>query len=1575
MIDFIINKKFSEKHIDEFSSVVFKEIKFNKRKKINFDLSNVEWISNQNLLFLTSLWKYLIETEIDFKVKLFKDNFNEINHREAKNIIQLWEIWKVYQILPANEDLKIYFNITSNSSINTLIEKFDIVVDDTFFERYGITPFITLNKIENFNDFKLLKQEIEPIYLLNNVIKDKVKENNCEHPFLHNTLSAIITRELYENFLDHFNKNLFDTDNNWAFLSLSLKKKLINYDSERLESNFYEEEIPETINFFKDNNGNFKNDPLIQFSFIDFGTSIIETIRDEYLRDNNLTDSIYHKPNDILRYAFKHNSSRHPISHKFSNIEKIIPRGLFDILSIVKRYKGLIIIRSGGGKIFYDFSNSDKSIDESCNEFGSKEDNFYGNFITIYIPPLIEHKKFNYTSIKPHYKINKAVKTKESYLSLFELLDKITLNNFTKSELYTKGLEELDIQLKRKNSNFIFFDFQGWEFDRRLTKIFIFYLTTTYDINIEKSITIINPPDREFLININIELSDLLENLVSFQTHPVPFIYFNSLNEDLSIYWTGVFNETDNEVLDGILLEIPDLRKDDFVQPENVTGNIIFLDKMGNIQTNMPNQERFIKFYKEAYFKLENDSIETTMENAINYGENNCIYICSGNYYTEKYITIDEIILNNFRNNNFSRLLFNRIRRVVDDIDDYIFISVTSMNNKILRSMISQNLIDQEKSIFLENYHYKLKDFKDQNPLKSNSKYILVCELIATGSLTNKIYNELKTDYNSSLEYVAVYINTLGDGEMDLIVDELKDKIIYLKRDEINKHHIKKLSEQEIDKDIVRINPFTNQPILKSLEKTNISESIILNIDDFFEGIGEDKFKIKYLDFYGSIQSYFFDLKSILIEKGNSIVEKIFNEINVEIKSNIEVIFYPKNSGAAFIDFDYLTDKILLNHSIPYFEIERFQTSDGFKFPHLSSFYENISTKKKILIIDDSSNSGNSLQQLIDEIIFFDVKEIVVLVLLSRISDEKLEFLSRIKKIKGDKSEIKISILYGCHINIPTYKTDSNPNNLELNWLKQLRSIQNIPSKIYTISEKISNEIATIPIKDFDLDYKYLPWRKGKNKLSKKTLSKTRNEVGKILGHRFYTENFNYFNDILVLKKDFQNPEYTKIIEELVSVFLYEPFLYNPFKKILPDIVAILEELIEFILFSKHINHSKLLFYHWDKQDLVHLFFIIFNDKELVDKISISENFERIINFCGSNNLMALNYIFYKLLKYVPIDRTEIEIKPYSGDVKLVLEKIVQANSEQFNQTILREIKYFKSFLSTLPSDKKFNSLLSKVASNYGKLTDDKEHSHAIKALYDKFRMKLIILKNKYYAELAEELFSDWENIEMFINDILKLSSTFPNFFMIHYNKIEGNEENSLINLWSYFSENIKGINSESDLSVIEKKLDWFKIFFLDKNVVQEDQLNRFYNVFSQITTPNVVKLIKSGIRSYNENLSSFNSTKKMVEYNLTTNFTEKVKLDFPYVYFKELILNEIIKNLEHRDDNCIVNIDIQIKKRIVTLTIENKKKNSENRIGGNGIRLISKLNNYPNEFVTYKNNSLDELNESFIQVLTFEIT
>jgi len=100
----------------------------------------------------------------------------------------------------------------------------------------------------------------------------------------------------------------------------------------------------------------------------------------------------------ILEYAFNYLSSRHPIDEKFLNRESI-PRGLYDLLSIVRRYQGLVIARSNYGKILFDFSD-DKTITEFIHYFESNiKPYFPGTIITLFIPESKED--ISLRSIKP----------------------------------------------------------------------------------------------------------------------------------------------------------------------------------------------------------------------------------------------------------------------------------------------------------------------------------------------------------------------------------------------------------------------------------------------------------------------------------------------------------------------------------------------------------------------------------------------------------------------------------------------------------------------------------------------------------------------------------------------------------------------------------------------------------------------------------------------------------------------------------------------------------------------------------------------------------------------------------------------------------------------------------------------------------------------------------------------------------------------------------------------------------------------------------------------------------------------
>ena len=311
-----------------------------------------------------------------FKKSFYKENvtFNvvflqkgielsQISKRILIQILQLWEIWEIWSIVD-EMDYSAYFDLNHSSvkSIKDYLKtdyRFYSENTKALYDRYGITPFQILNNIENYKDDLVIK-ELNPIFSLNQVIERKLRETNCIHPFINQTLSSIITKELYENFLDHHSQSFFGKNSSLSFMSMALREKLHNQNPKIIERNILGEELPEYIDFFK-TNGKFLNRAIIQYSFLDFGIGIVESLRKEYLNRNSNKFNIENlSDNEILEFAFNYDSSRHPINSNIDDREVFIPRGLFDLLTIVKRYKGLIIIRSNDGRIIYNFSsNSD----------------------------------------------------------------------------------------------------------------------------------------------------------------------------------------------------------------------------------------------------------------------------------------------------------------------------------------------------------------------------------------------------------------------------------------------------------------------------------------------------------------------------------------------------------------------------------------------------------------------------------------------------------------------------------------------------------------------------------------------------------------------------------------------------------------------------------------------------------------------------------------------------------------------------------------------------------------------------------------------------------------------------------------------------------------------------------------------------------------------------------------------------------------------------------------------------------------------------------------------------------------
>jgi len=1589
-MSFKFKNKFSEKHIDEFIQVVYEFINSKKKKLFLFDFSQTERIANQNLLLLSSIFKYFVEEDIEFKIKLFQDNFNNITKRQSENAILLWEKWIVYQFIPNDKDLTNYFILNNKRAIRTSLEllkkKYKLASQDKLYNTYGITPFTYLPQLDDFQDISVLRNIINPIYLLNDSVKDTLTKYNCEHPFLNNTLSAIITKELYENFLDHFESPFFKSKGDWAFLSLALKTNLINNDQSLLEKNFEEEELSETKSFFYDEeNKIFKNENYIQFSFLDFGEGIVNSLFDEYnkIEDNGL----FHDENNILKFAFQHNSSRHPISGRYQNIEKLIPRGLFDVITIVKRYQGLLIVRSNKGKIAYDFSNG-KNIAKAYRSFGNKDVFFPGTFITIYIPPLQEiDNDFDYSSIKPiTTALNYSEKIPEAYLSLFSIINELSTQNHSKSVLYQKSIEKLRQLLLETNKLLIFIDFQGWEIDSRITKVLLFYLATDYNINLNKNIVIINPPKEDYLRILNNELFELLQETKTFQTHPLPFIFFDNQSEELSIYWFGVYNENDVIKLNDLLFgnDKFDLRKSDFEDPKRITEKFNWFDNKGNLLTIFPNGTRISKFHKKIQSKYEEKLIQellnpSILETKSTIQANKKLYLCSGNYYTKGYLKLDNIIINNSKTDILSNLLYKKIEKSIGEINNHKFISITSSSNKIVKSLIRQKLISESNVIFIENYHKNLIEHELQDSFKTNGQYVLVCDVIATGFLTNKIKNELKDIYNSELVAVAVFVNSI-DQSFRVLDNDLQRRLYALQKFPIKKFlkkDIPNLDEYLIN----RINPFTNQPITLKNNSLEIT-STALTPAEFAKYCKGKDLRIKFLEFNNAIHPYFFNMYSIIQHSGNELIQEIFQKIPEENKKEIDIIFYPQKSAIDQLDLHFLKANILKNQKILDFEIERFPTRNGWRFPHLSTFYREIAKNKKLLILDDAACSGDSILQFIDEVSFLEVREIILVILLSRLSDQRVEFYSKLKQIVNSKGKsVPIKIYFGCHWQISTYSVFNNPIINETYWLNSLIQLINTPSTIRNIAEKINSELQSKNYLSDNNDYKYFPKLEAGG-IDKVELFSMRNIIGKITGFRFYIDNFSYFNELFFKKTDFSDKIQNKPIELICSIFLYEPFLFENVKSVLPDLAGMLREFVDKIILEKSIDAKNNLFYVWDKKDLMHLFFIIYSGKELLNKLKMDNNFVELVEFSRYTfkRTNPINYLLYKFLKYFPLTKKELNLKTDYHEFKELINYILE--EKIIDEHSLAELRRFYSFTNTLPSDETFESQLDKIKSNYRihrlPKTHDQQQSlnhhitQIVVTLRSEFRRSPTI-GNKFEESHIKKIKDNWWNIKhSFLEPIISFYRTFDDFFKPYpyafiLSEIETSKV-SLIQMYTFLDDFVFNINQRAlDSNNISKAIE-----FIERIQVSFGLGSKFNKLFEKPT----IKL-KSLVSDIEESFSEINSNiiKNSLEFN-------DVEINIPVIYVEKLIVGQLEDNmLNYSDSTKSIKIDYSIfnnknGENYMMIKISNSIKKDVTKFSGyEGISNLKSLSdsdlfNFKYDYIVKK----VKAEQKFIQKITFKI-
>jgi len=473
--------KFTDRNIDKIISDIYSEYSKNPDEYFTFDLTEVEFIGNQELLIFSGLLKSFVDAGTEFEILFFKKGLptSKINDRVKKQIIQFWQVWEIYKVIKTDDYFK-YFGIDGNSVERLQSELNYYPKLSELYSRHGVTPFTCLDYIKNYSEQEV-QLLIDPIYNLNMVIEELLQVNNCHHPFTSNLLSTIITEEFYLNFLDHAQQSAFSRFKLAAFMSISFRSKIDENKVEaakiqtRLEHNFETEQIEESKNFFFDETlKKYKNNSYIEFSFLDFGIGIPNSLKNEYSTSYDDNNKIV-DDSEILKFAFKHDSSRHPI-YDDKRFTKNIPRGLFDALTIVRRYKGLLIARSNYGKVICDFSFTNE-MDKAFTTFGDSSLFFPGTLVSIYIPAFEGNFKVNESTIKPEIIFEKIRPSHRQYLNINSIASNL---NSGKSKLYFTLLKELRAKITQsKERSLVFISFKASEWiESRIIKKSLYLLLT-----------------------------------------------------------------------------------------------------------------------------------------------------------------------------------------------------------------------------------------------------------------------------------------------------------------------------------------------------------------------------------------------------------------------------------------------------------------------------------------------------------------------------------------------------------------------------------------------------------------------------------------------------------------------------------------------------------------------------------------------------------------------------------------------------------------------------------------------------------------------------------------------------------------------------------------------------------------------------------------------------------------------------------------------------------------------------------------------------------------------------------------
>ncbi len=869
-------EKFTQKDLDIF----IKEYPFTNLESINskiiFDLERLEWISAEGITFLFSEIRKLILSgkNVIVQMPIISEKFDGDNKErtERRKILNShlyvdWEIYEAGILRDTNGNVlnldnqgfiqnKIIFqNLADN--INKLIDKRESS------ERISkILPFQTVQTERDSTDAVDVRfhQKIKGKFSIDDEITSLLNNNNCYSPFENKVISHIITKELFMNSAEHS-----QTDE--CYFTVALREKWKYTKSPRFVESFINEKEKTAIGFYKDKDeilpiikdealkvdparikgkitadleknpkfNIFKNQSYLEFTFIDFGKGIYNTLQKEYDEkkekkeifdnlSNGIKDKHYHS--QILEYAFLMDSSKDPFEDRIERAD-LIPRGLYFLIDMVRRYKGLLVARSGYGKVVYDFSdriyikNKEGKLvvskdrvyvakDAVISSVKNENPLFEGTMISIILPER-EKGKFKKSSVRidnrelntlifnidnPKYKNDpEYFPAKIYHPEFYEYLnlsfeyqkgeDATTVKEFNSktgiTKLIFKSISDKLKEISGKNCVlFIDFEYIPFRNNNNILKILL-YLSNNPMVNERTKVVVLNIQKEDLDLLKEYEISESA-GTDDFLLKPIPCVRIDKNKNQIAvisdIQWIGVNSEKDLEKLTdlffGKIEYIAGYPLDDLKNKWYYEGNIITKhnDRAYSIFTDF--QDLINKAKNAKTKQLENWLLNQLVDGSDFENPNDRFYfLTSKGSYQRKYLSLYETLNFKYTSQYFAHYLLDKYIDKHRELDSENFKNISKFNKIIVVTVSSQLLGVEIRNLIKDDDSY---DFLRTKQTESKAKISDCPKLIKLASYfsfdSEKPFREINEN-----DRVLIVNDVISTGSLlKRIIDGIKEK-------------------------------------------------------------------------------------------------------------------------------------------------------------------------------------------------------------------------------------------------------------------------------------------------------------------------------------------------------------------------------------------------------------------------------------------------------------------------------------------------------------------------------------------------------------------------------------------------------------------------------------------------------------------------------------------------------------------------------------------------------------------------------------------------------------------------------